>query len=256
MPKPNPAEPPFADYGPSSYGASFADVYDEWYADVSDVEATVATIAALAGQTNGRVLELGVGSGRLAVPLAAAGVPVVGLDASAAMTDRLPADAGVSVVLGDIAAPPLRRAGQFGVIFVAFNTFFNLTTEAAQRAALDAVAALLAPDGRFVLEAFVPPDPDLTPRSAMGPKTIELDRVVLTATQVDPDQQRIIGQHIELTEAGGVRLRPWQLRYLTPTQLDQMAADAGLTLDRRDADWSGQPFDETSAAHVSVYRRR
>jgi SAM-dependent methyltransferase len=122
-------------YDASTYGDRFADVYDRWYADVSDVDGCVSRVAELAG--DGPVLELGVGSGRLAIPLARRGVEVHGLDASRAMLDRLAAKPGgelVRTVLGDMAEIALDDPPPFAVVLVAFNTLFNLTTEAAQRA--------------------------------------------------------------------------------------------------------------------------
>jgi SAM-dependent methyltransferase len=241
-------------YDAASYGRGFADVYDEWYADVSDVDATVAFVGRLAAAGNGRVLELGVGTGRLAIPLAAAGAVVTGIDASPEMLARLrakPGAAAVTAVLGDMAEVAV--TGPFAVAFVAFNTFFNLTTPAAQARCFARVAAVLEPGGRFVLEAFVPPEPGAAPDSTVAARTVEIDRVVLTAARRDPDTQTIAGQHIEITERG-VRLRPWLVRYAAPRELDGFAAAAGLELERRHADWCEAPFDEDSTAHVSVYR--
>jgi len=239
-----------------TYGDSFADVYDDWYADVSDVDGTVATVTALAD--GGPVLELGAGTGRIAVPLAAAGAQVVALDVSAPMLGRLigrTADGpGPAPVLADMAAPPV-RPGSCAVVFVAFNTLFNVTDPDAQRTTVRAAAAALAPGGRFVVEAFVPPDADDAPLDDVSIRDLEPDRVVLVVARRDPDAQTITGQHVELTEAGGVRLRPWRVRYLTPDQLDGLAAEAGLELEARWADWSGTSFVADDPQHVSVYRR-
>jgi SAM-dependent methyltransferase len=248
-------------YDAGSYGRGFADVYDDWYGDVSDVEATVEGVVALATDgagAPGAVLELGVGTGRLALPLAARGLPVVGVDASAEMLERLRAKPGsdaVTAVLGDMARlDELPVGGPFAVAFAAFNTFFNLTTRAAQQSCLRGVAACLAPGGRLAIEAFVPPEPGLATDSVVTPREITADRVVLTVAKRDHETQTIAGQHIELTEAGGVRLRPWLVRYAAPRELDELAAEAGLELERRTADWRGAPFDDASTAHVSLYR--
>lgn len=241
-------------YDETTYGDSFADVYDEWYAGISDVAGTVERLLALAG--TGPVLELGVGTGRIAIPLAAAcGVEVVGLDASQRMLDRLAAKPGgdlVRPVLGDMSGPGLPR-GPFTLVFVAYNTFFNLASESLQRLCFDAVASRLARDGRFVIEAFVPDDP---PRqgSSVELRSMTADRVVLSASIHDPVTQRAEGQLIELTEAGGVRLHPWSIRYTAPAELDEMAAGAGLALVERSAGWHGEPFGEDSGHHVSFYR--
>jgi SAM-dependent methyltransferase len=246
-------------FAPGTYGESFADVYDDWYADVSDIAGTVRAVAASAG--GGLVVELGAGTGRLAVPLAEAGCRVVALDVSAPMLGRLAERLGrsdetppVLPLVADMTEPAL-RPGCASVVLVAFNTLFNVTDPDAQQRAVDRAADLLAPGGRFVVEAFVPPDPDDAPRSDVSARSVEVDRVVLVVALRDPAAQTITGQHVELTEAGGVRLRPWKVRYLTPPQLDAAAAAAGLVLEHRWADWDGTPFAEHSAQHVSVYRR-
>lgn len=243
-------------YDASTYGDRFADVYDDWYGEVTDVEACTDRIVELAA---GRpVLELGIGSGRLALPLARRGLEVHGIDASAAMVERLTAKAGdvpVRVTLGDMATLPLVDPPRFGIVLVAFNTFFNLPTAAAQEACMARVAALLAPDGRFVLEAFVPRDDvGVAAEASVAPRRITADEVVLTVSQVDVAAQTITGQHVHLTEAG-TRLRPWHLRYATPAQLDAMAESAGLALEERRAGWRDEPFDSRADVHVSVYRR-
>ena len=242
-------------YEASTYGQGFADVYDEWYADVSDIDATVAGVAALARSCGGgRVLELGVGTGRLALPLAAQGFAVTGIDASAGMLDRLRAKPGaeqIETVLGDMAELPVD--GRYGVVFAAFNTFFNLTSEAAQRACLRRAAAVLERGGCLAIEAFVPPEAGSAADNTVSARTIELDRVVLTAARHDPATRTIAGQHIEITERG-IRLRPWLVRYAAPRELDELARAAGLVLERRDGDWRGTPFDDDSTTHVSVYR--
>jgi SAM-dependent methyltransferase len=246
-------------YDAGTYGRAFADVYDDWFGEVSDVEATVdGVLALLADRAAGPVLELGVGTGRLALPLVARGAEVVGLDASTEMLGQLrgkPGAGAVRVLLGDMAAVgEVAIGGPFAVVFAAFNTFFNLTTRDSQLSCLRGVARLLAPDGCLAIEAFVPPEPGTAADSVVTPRTIESDRVVLTVAKRDPDTQTIAGQHIELTEAGGVRLRPWLVRYAAPRELDELAAEAGLALLRRAADWRGTPFDDTSTAHVSLYR--
>lgn len=236
-------------YGESSYGDGFADVYDEWYRGISDVEATVATLAALAG--GGSVLELGVGTGRLAIPLAATGLDVTGIDASEAMLAGLAAKDGfdrVTIVRGDMVRdqPP----GPFALVFVAYNTLFNLLTRERQEACFAAVASRLLRHGAFVVEAFVPtpqPGPEVTLRS------LAADRVVLSVSVRDDDNQRAEGQFVELSEAGGVRLRPWSIRYADPIELDAMAAAAGLELRTRWEDFDRHPFSAESERHVSVY---
>jgi SAM-dependent methyltransferase len=258
-------------YGPSSYGDGMAGVYDEWYATRGDIRGAVATIASLArepqsgtgpgpgpGTAGASALELGIGTGRLALPLADAGVDVWGIDASEAMVSLLRAKPGgeaLRVAVGDMAELDLSglpggATAQFAVVFVADNTFFNLTTEAAQRRCLGRVREVLAPSGRLVIEAFVPAHD--APASSLETRTVELDHVVLTATRLDRDAQTVAGQHIELRESG-VRLHPWMIRFVWPEQLDAMASDAGLQLVERWSDWRRSPFTADDNVHVSLY---
>lgn len=237
------------------YGDSFADVYDDWYAGITDLEGTVDRVLALA--SGGPVLELGVGTGRIALALAAQGAEVVGVDASAAMLDVLRSKPGadrVRTVLGDMAECDRLVDGPVAVVLVAFNTFFNLTTEAAQRRCFGAVAALLGPGGSMLVEAFVPGNAPAETERRLTTSRVDLDRVVLTATEHEPDAQVVTGQHIDVT-AAGTRLRPWRIRYAHPHQLDAMATDAGLVLVERAGGWRGEPFDDGSAVHVSRYGR-
>jgi SAM-dependent methyltransferase len=243
-------------YGPSTYGDAFADVYDEWYEDIGDVDAIVRRVVELAG--SGPVLELGCGTGRLALPISAAGHRVVALDASTAMLDRLRAKPGAGALdirLADMATFDLTDRAPFGLVLCAFNTFFNLATSALQEQSLYRIAGHLAPGGRLVLECVEPGDEPDGPRSAVEPSRIDADRVVLRVSRQDPATQTITGQHVEISEAG-IRMRGWHLRYCRTDELDAMARTAGLELEHRWAGWSGEPFDDTSQVHVSVYRRR
>ena len=243
-------------YDASTYGDRFADIYDDWYGDVTDAQACTARVAALAG--GGPVLELGVGSGRLALPLAARGVAVHGIDASHEMLARLRAKPGgddVHLTAGDMADLALDDPPPFAVVLAAFNTFFNLPTREAQERCLARVATLLAPDGLLLVEAFVPPDPgEPGPASSVTPHQITADEVVLSVSRHDEGAQTITGQHVHITE-GGIRLRPWHLRYASPLELDAMAEAAGLRLLWRHADWVETPFGPDAGVHVSAYGR-
>lgn len=243
-------------YDATTYGERFADVYDDWYQGISDASACaalVAELADLAGDAGGGpVLELGVGTGRLAVPIAELGLEVVGVDASPAMLDRLAAKAGslpIEGLLGDFVAPPVGER-RFAVALVAYNTLFNLTEPGAQARCFARMAALLLPGGSFVVEAFVPEPRPAT--SSVVPRTIAADRVVLSVSRTDPEAQEALGQHIDITEQG-IRLRPWHIRWSTPEQLDEMAGAAGLRLADRWSDWSRTPFGPDDAVHVSRY---
>lgn len=254
-------------YRPATYGDGFADVYDDWYAEVSPPEATAGFVAE---RTGGPVLELGSGTGRLAGPLAARGVPVVGLDASVAMLRRSRAShPAVPVVAADMAEPPV-RAESFGAVLVAFNTLFNLPSGALQRRALAGAARAVRADGLVVVEAFVPGDAADEAGDRVDVVRLEADLVVLRVSRTEPDpgpehdpegspergpeRGTVSGHHVELRDGAPVRLRPWQVCFCSPAELDRSAGAAGLDLVERYADWESTPFDGDSATHVSVYR--
>jgi SAM-dependent methyltransferase len=243
-------------YKSNSYGDGFADVYDEWYADVTDVGATVARLAELAGP-GGNVLELGVGTGRLAVPMADAGLSVTGIDSSAAMLEQLASrdpNGRVASIAGDMVDD--LPAGPFDAALVAYNTLFNLLAEGAQQRCFTAVAGRLRPGGRFVVEAFVPDaeQPSGSNGSDVSVRSMEVDRVVLSVSRHSPDGQQASGQFVEFTESGGVRLRPWSVRWATVQQLDAMATAAGFDVEERFGSMTGEPFTDDSTQHVTVYR--
>ncbi len=240
-------------YTDSTYGDAFADVYDEWYQNISDVDATVDLLVDIAAEFAPLpVLELGVGTGRLAVPLAARGVEVIGLDTSAAMIAKLSEHDKARAVwgcLGDMVDD--QPAGPFGLVFVAFNTFFNLRSEGRQQACFDAVARRLVPGGAFMIEAFVP---EPQPGTSVGVRSMTVDSVVLSVTTHDDQAQTAHGQYISFSESGGVRMRPWAIRYATVDQLDAMAVVSGFRLAERWEDAQRAPFTADSARHVSLYR--
>ncbi|MCB0960119.1 MAG: methyltransferase domain-containing protein, partial [Acidimicrobiales bacterium] len=184
----------------------------------------------------------------------ALGLEVVGVDASAAMLERLAAKAGegsVEAVLGDFTDPPVGDR-RFAVVLVAYNTLFNLTQPGAQARCVERVAQLLVPGGSLLVEAFVP-DADEA-RASVEPRTITADRVVLSVSRTDPARQEAMGQHVDITEQG-IRMRPWHIRWSTIEQLDAMAAAAGLRLADRWSDWSRSAFGADDAVHVSRYVR-
>lgn len=253
MASPEPAPAGMPGYGPSSYGDGFADVYDDWYAEVSPPEATARF---LAERTGGPVLELGSGTGRLAGPLVAAGVPVVGLDASTAMLGRSrTAHPAVPTVAADMAEMPARH-GSVGAVLVAFNTLFNLPSPALQRRCLAQARHALAPGGLVVVEAFVPGAGAEEASDRVDVVRMEADAVVLRVSRTDPVAGTVQGHHVELRDGEPVRLRPWQVRFTSPAELDRLAGTAGLVLTERHEDWHGTPFGDGSGAHVSVYRLR
>ncbi len=251
-------------YDETTYGEAFADVYDEWYQGVSDVDTTVSRLAELTElvpPSDGRrrqVLELGVGTGRIAVPLAAIHrdrIDVVGVDASRPMLDRLAARDGGDLVETHLADMVTGLPdGPFDVAVIAYNTLFNLTGDGEQQRCFTEVAGRLRPGGRFVIEAFVP-DPAFD-GDDVSIRSMSADKIVLSVSRHDAPAGRADGHFVELTEAGGVRLRPWSIRYASPGELDDLAMTAGFELEHRWADMAGSPFDDDSARHVSVYRLR
>lgn len=237
-----------AGFNAATYGDSFADVYDEWYPDVSDAAATAAFISTLGSRLE--VLELGTGTGRLARSLTAAGHRVVGIDASIPMLRRFEG-AGASAIAADMAQLPFAN-GSFDCVLVATNTLFNLADADQQAACFRDVAAVLRPGGSMVVEADVPAPSDPALDRLVSTRSIEPDRVVLTATIRDDAAQTVTGQHIDITN-DGIRLRPWKIRFIGPKELDRLATAANLVRASRVSDWSGAAFGADSPHHVTVY---
>lgn len=237
-------------YDAATYGDQVADLYDEMYGP--DEEA-VACLAELAG--NGPVLELAVGTGRLALPLSARGLEVHGIDASEAMVRRLRAKPGsgrISVTMGDFADVDV--GGRFALVFVVFNTLFALLSVDEQRRCFANVAAHLSPGGRFVVEAFVPDTSRFERHHHLEVTALDTDGARLNASRHDPENQRVDSLIMWVSDAG-VRTWPARLRYSYPHELDVMAAAAGLRLEHRWCGWEREPFDDDCDGHVSVYVR-
>jgi SAM-dependent methyltransferase len=233
--------------------AFFGDRWAAAYEDLTggpDPASAVAFLASLAGPGT-RVLELGIGGGRVALPLARRGLQVEGVEASQAVVDRLRAAPGgdsLPVAVADLADVPV--PGPFALVYVVWNSLFNLPSQARQVDCFRNVAGVLEPGGAFVLECFVP-DPA---RFDRGVETAEVteDAATITLGRHDPAAQRITRQHVTL-DARGIRLLPVALRYCWPSELDLMAQLAGLRLRERHGDWTRTPFDATSRGHISVY---
>jgi SAM-dependent methyltransferase len=236
-------------YTPATYGERSAGEYDNWH-DSYD-EAAIKTLAELAG--GGRALELGIGTGRIAVPLASSGVEVHGVDASHAMIAKLRAKPGgdrVPVTIGNFADADV--TGEFSLVFVVFNTFFMLFTQDEQVRCFRNVAKRLAPGGVFLLEAFVPDLTRFTGGQANKVTSITTDQVSLDMSQHDPVRQHVLSQKVFITD-GSIRLYPIQIRYTWPSELDLMAQLAGLQLRDRWGGWRREPFTAESGRHISVY---
>ncbi len=233
------------------YTRHLADVYDQWFGYFD--EAAVDVLEELAG--GGRVLELGIGTGTVALPLAARGVEMHGIDASPEMVARLrekPCGADVPVTMGDFAE--VNVEGEFSLVYVVYNTLFALQTQEEQVRCFRNVAARLAPGGAFVVEVFVP---DLAQLSAgRGVRFLHMtdERVGIRVYEHDPVGQKLRSRHVVFTD-GGTRVFPVEVRYAWPSELDLMAQLAGLRLRERWGDWRRGRFDAKSEKHVSVYER-
>ena len=242
-----------AGHDPTAYGASIADEYDTLYEGVLDTEVAVDRLAELAGA--GPILELGIGTGRLALPLAARGVAVHGVEASPAMVERLrakPAGADIPVTLGDFT--DVTVPGRFSLVVLAFNTVFALPSEDAQVACFHAAARHLGPGGRFVVEAWVLDPGRFVDGTAVGVRLLTADRLSLDTARLHPGGERVETVQVVFGD-GAVRLFPANHTYVGPRELDLMARSAGLRREHRWAGWDGRPFDVGSRAHVSVYRK-
>jgi SAM-dependent methyltransferase len=219
-----------------------------------DETSAVAFLEQLAGQ--GPALELGIGTGRIALPLAASGIRVDGIDLSPAMVEQLRAKPGgdqLSVTIGDFADVPV--SGTYRLIFVVFNTLFNLLTQEDQIRCFENVAAHLTDEGSFVVEAFVPAFLyRLRNNQHVDAEAITVDEVRLDVLRHDAATQTLEESHVSLSPAG-VRLNPVVQRYVWPSELDLMARIAGLRLKGRWGGWAREPFNASSSAHVSVYGR-
>jgi SAM-dependent methyltransferase len=240
-------------YEPPTYGDRIADVYDELYGQLFDVDATVDFLAGIAG--DGPVLELAIGTGRIALPLVARGIEVHGIDISEAMVAKLRAKPGgdkIPVTIGDLA--DVNVDGKYSLIYVAFNTLFALTTQEDQVRCFRNVADCLALDGVFVVEAFVPDQSRFDRHQRVSVDRVGADEVLLEASRHDPASQTTESQHVVIS-SGDVRLYPVHIRYAWPSELDLMARLAGLRLRDRFGGWKGEAFDSSSQFHVSVYER-
>jgi SAM-dependent methyltransferase len=238
-------------YDATTYGESVADVYDEWNTGANAEQ--VELLRELAGA--GPVLELGIGTGRVALPLASQGLQVQGIDSSEAMVAKLQAKPGaerIAVTLGDFGDFDL--AERFSLVFVVFNTFFGLLGQEAQLSCFAAVSRHLLPGGRFLVEAFVPDLKRFDHRGQrVGTVKIGLEEVRLECSRHDAVSQIVTTQSIVFAN-GRTTLYPLQIRYAWPPELDLMAKLAGLELESRWDGWDRQPYTASSFTTVSVWQ--
>ncbi len=230
--------------------AGYDDPSDPMF-DPAVIALVVDVLAELAGE--GAALELGIGTGRIALPLAERGVRVHGIDLSEAMVARLQAKPGgdaIGVTLGDFATT--RVDGTFSVAYLVFNTIMNLTSQDAQVACFANVAAHLEPGGCFVIEVSVPDLQRLPIGETVRPFTLTPERLGLD--EYDVVRQGLISHHYWVTEDGTFDSLSVPFRYVWPAELDLMARLAGMTLRERCSDWTRAPFTAESTSDVSVWQ--
>ena len=231
-----------------------ADRYDESSAEMFDpevVDPAVDFLAELAG--SGHALELGIGTGRIALPLAQRGVPVHGIELSKAMAAKLRAKPGgedIGVTIGDFATTTVD--GTFSVAYLVFNTILNLTTQAAQVACFRNVAAHLEPGGCFVIEVGVPGLQGLPPGQTF--RVFHVSKNRWGFDEYDVPNQGLISHHFEIVDGRAERLSI-PFRYAWPSELDLMAQLAGMTFRERWSGWKREPFTSDSDKHVSVWEK-
>ena len=240
------------DFDPAEYGGHFAAVYDDVYADLSPDEA-VRCLADLAG--GGAVLELGIGTGRIAIPLAATGVIVDGIDGSPEMVAQLrtkPGGEQLRVEIGDFSATATGR--RYALVVLAFNTINALPSQEAQVETFRNAAAHLEPAGAFVVENWVPDVAAFRRGRAVEVRGVGEGQVLVDVAELHLAEQRMNTTRLAFTN-GEVRLLPMNHRYVWPAELDLMARLAGLRLEARWEDWARRPFTDASTTYVAVYRK-
>jgi SAM-dependent methyltransferase len=230
--------------------ASYDDPSDEMFQPAA-IEPVIDLLAALAG--DGAAVELGIGTGRIALPLAARGVEVHGIDLSSAMVARLRAKPGgdeIPVAIGDFTTA--RAEGTFSLAYLVFNTINNLTSQDAQVACFENAAAHLEPGGHFVIEVGVPQLQRLPPGETV--RTFALTPTHPGFDEFDVARQGLVSHHYERVE-GEWRSHSTPFRYVWPSELDLMARLAGMTLVERWGGWRREPFTSDSTSHVSAWRK-
>ena len=236
------------------FGEPVAAQYDEDAADRFDPSVlgpTVDFLAELAG--DGPVLEFGVGTGRVAIPLAARGIPVHGIDLSRAMVGRIrdkPGGEDIDVTIGDFATT--RVAGEFSLVYLVFNTIGNLTTQEAQVACVRNAAAHLARGGCFVVELSVPGLRRLPPGETFQVFWASDD--YWGFDEYDVANQGLVSHHLKIADGKAQRVS-MPFRYAWPAELDLMAQLAGMRLRERWEGWGREPFTSESRQHVSVWEK-
>lgn len=237
---------------PAFFGDRYAREYDQ--TDYLDPAPAVEFLAGLV-PAGGRVLELAIGTGRVAIPLAARGIAVEGLDGSAAMIERMrakPGGATIPAVVGDMAEVAV--TGRFQLAYLVYNTLFNLPSQQRQADCFRHVADALDPGGLFVIECFIQDLTEFDRGQRVATRVLTEDCVEMEFLLHDPVAQTVTYQRVTFDQQG-TTLRPLRLRYCWPSELDLMARLAGMRLRERYHDWDRSPFTAASRKHVSVYER-
>ncbi len=236
---------------PSTYGEKFGDIYDDWYQTCEP--GLIRTLDDLA--QGGRALELGIGTGRIALPLVVSGIEVHGIDSSPSMAEKLRAKPGgdrIPVKIGNFADVDVQ--GSFSLIFIVFNTFYGLLSQDEQVLCFQNVANHLSENGVFLIEAFVPNPQYFDRGQFVRTAKLEDDHVRLDVALNDVANQKLNVRHIIISEEG-TRLYPTVIRYAWPSELDLMARLAGLRLRHRWSGWNRESFTSDSVKHISVYEK-
>jgi SAM-dependent methyltransferase len=244
------------EYTESTYGDRIADAYDERFVRTLDTMAAVEAIAELATAAGAtRVLELAIGTGRIALPLKERGFDVRGVDVSDAMVAKLRGKQGgdeIPVTMGNFADVPVE--GAFKLVYLVFKTLFALLTQEEQIECMENVASHLEPSGIFVIECFVPDLARFDRGQRVSATNVGVDDVQFDVAVHQAREQRVDSMHVVIRD-GDVRTYPVRLRYAWPSELDLMARIAGLRLRERWGGWEGEPFTDDSGSHVSIYER-
>lgn len=236
------------------FGAEVAADYDDpgsLMFQAAAIDPAVDLLSELAG--NGRACEFAIGTGRIALPLTARGVPVSGLELSRAMVEQLRAKPGaerIAVTIGDMATT--RVPGDFTLVYLVFNTIMNLTSQRAQTDCFRNAAAHLQPGGHFLVEVMVPDLRRLPPGQNAVP--FDISERHLGFDTYDTATQAMTSHHISIA-AGVPRYSAVPFRYVWPSELDLMAELAGMRLQNRWQSWTGEPFTAESRSHVSVWQK-
>ncbi len=240
------------EFGPATFGELNAEDYDELH-DPGTTDECVNLIADLAGDT--KLLELAIGTGRIALPLAERGLTIHGIEGSPEMVEILkkkPGGDAIPVTIGDFADVAVEDSYDF--VFLVFNTLFNLTSQADQVRCFENVARHLNKGGSFLVETYVPDATRFNDGQTVRAMRVDLKSAWIEAIVHDPVTQLVQHQRIRISDEG-IKLVPLPMRYAWPAEIDLMARLAGLKLKHRWGDWQRSPFTAHSKMHVSVYEK-